>query len=184
MIAWYRLGMMLVTLVGSSACAWAHPFHISDAEIEFDSKADRLQVSLKLQALDLEQALAKIVGSKVNIERLEAKQHIADYIAKRFYVTNALEPSGDVAPVAKSSEQRSKLQLVGQELKGAWLWIYFELELPKPRNDLRLVNTILFETTDSQINSILVRHAAERTSLKTTLKQPTVKFRSEWLKTE
>lgn len=188
MIAIYRCGMLLTLCLGSSVCAGAHPFHVSDAEVEYDPPTDRVQVSLKLQALDLERALTKSVGAKVNIERVEAEKHIADYLSKRFYITNApTEPAERPERgngTEQANERRSKLHLVGQELKGAWLWLYFELELPQPRTELRLVNTILFDENDRQINSIFVRFKSERASLKTTVEQPTAKFRTEWLKTQ
>ncbi len=191
----HRVGFLLATIIGcwSNNVLAVHPFHISTAEVEYDAKTDRLQVSLKLQALDLEQILAKLAGEKVNIDLPAADPKITDYLQNRFYLSRVDldKPLGStttsnehLAPATARTEALTKLHLVGRELKGAWLLVYFELELPRQRDELQLVNTVLFETTESQINTILVRHSAQRTSLKTTLKQPSAKFPSEWMKTE
>lgn len=168
--------MTLITL-GGTGLAGAHPFHISTAEVEFDAQTDRLQVSLKLQAIDLEQALARLTGKRIVIEQAEAAERITELLDRSFYLTT----EASVATQARES-QRSKVQWVGHELEGAWLWLYFELELPPQREGLRLFNTILFETNDSQINTVSVRHGNQRATLKLTPKQPSAKFASQWLK--
>lgn len=162
---------VLLLALGWAIPACAHPFHISTAEVEYDAQTDRLQVSLKLQAIDLEQALARLAGKRIVIEQAEAAEQIAELLGRSFYVSAEAKES-----------PRSQIHWVGQELKGAWLWLYFELELPPQRAELRLFNTILFDSNDSQINTVSVRHGNQRTTLKLTPKQPSAKFESQWLK--
>ncbi len=180
----------------------AHPFHISTAEVEYDVKTDRLQVSLKLQAIDLEQLLSQTAGERVSIEQADTPERITELLNRTFFLasnetvpTQAAtatsshgSPSRDTissAPEFQSQETtqhtRSKVHWVGQELKGAWLWIYFELELPTARAQLQLFNTVLFEATDSQINTVSVRHGKQRTTLKFSIKQPSANFDTRWL---
>lgn len=189
--------------------AVAHPFHISSAEIEYDAGSDRLQVSLKLQAVDMEQALAKLAGKRIKLEQADIDAWLVEYLDRHLYLTavvpmdaegnpqpqraraqrppetgtSAKEAEGDSGQVAQAQRVplRSRVHWVGSELKGAWMWIYFELELPPARDDLQLVNTVLFDTNTGQINTVSVRHAGQRTTLKLTSQQPSEKFPAQWM---
>lgn len=200
-------GLVLLWSLGS-ACA--HPFHISSAEVEFDPKTERLQVSLKVQAIDFEQALSQMVGRRSKLEQANAEELIVAYLARHFYLTPSPTAMDQAEPTfketAKYAQQEaytegpftpnspsqnsppssSSVHWVGRELKGAWLWLYFELELPRARDrlaceNLRLVNSVLCECNAGQINTVSVRHAGQRATLKTTSQQPSEKFLSLWM---
>src|SRR5687767_2105837 len=53
----YALGCAFACLCTSSLTA--HPFHTTTAEMEFNAKTGRLEVSLRVLASDLEEALAR-----------------------------------------------------------------------------------------------------------------------------
>lgn len=179
--------------------AAAHPFHISSAEIEYDPGSDRLQVSVKLQAVDLERALAQMSGKRIKLEQAGVDEWVVAYLDRHLYLTqtvplntaddpqairrplkNAVENPSQVAQ-AKDIPPRSRVHWVGSELKGAWIWLYFELELPLTRDDLQLFNTVLFDTNTGQINTVSVRHAGQRVALKLTSQQPSQKFLAQWM---
>ncbi len=169
-------------LVGWQGVVSAHPFHISTAEVEYDAKSQRLQVSLKLQAIDLEQALAGMTGERVDIEQPQATEKIVELLNRTFYLAGADNSVvADKLANLESTAPQSKLHWVGQELKGAWLWLYFELELPEERRQVKLFNRVLFETNESQINTVSVRHGTQRTTLKMTSKQPSADFEPQWM---
>ncbi|MEO8268632.1 MAG: DUF6702 family protein [Aureliella sp.] len=201
------IAMILLWCIGS-ACA--HPFHISSAEVEFNPKTDRLQVSLKLQAIDFEQALSKMIGERSKLDQDNAEELIVVYLARHFYLTpspatadqaeNTAERPAKIAQSEASGEDpstpdtssesafqsSSRVHWVGRELKGAWLWLYFELELPPARDkmardDLQLVNTVLCECNAGQINTVSIRHAGQRATLKMTSQQPSEKFLPLWM---
>ena len=201
---------MGLALLWCLAPACAHPFHISSAEVEFNPTTDRLQVSLKVQAIDFEQALSQMVGQPSKLEQADADELIVAYLARHFYLaplpssTEPVEstaespaentpqedhPKGPLTPNSSSQDSplsSSRVHWVGRELKGAWLWLYFELELA-PAHDklasenLRLVNTVLCECNTGQINTVSVRHAGQRATLKMTSQQPSEKFLSLWM---
>lgn len=191
--------------------AAAHPFHISTAEMEYDAQTDRIQVSLKLQAVDLEQELARISGQRINIEQPQAQRQIIEFLGRNFYLTDhssakarsarpvdgneadrdyadrdgsveSRDVKDDLPGGGHSPAPRSQVHWIGQELKGAWLWLYFELELPPQRQELQLINTVLFELNSSQINTVSVRHGGQRTTLKMTSQHPASNFEAQWLK--
>ncbi len=190
--------------------ASAHPFHISSAEMEYDSKTDRLQTSLRVQAIDFEQALSKMVGERITLEQTNADEWIVAYLQRHFYLTPASAqparvetsvanpreaapgPDGSKglasshSPLEEPQTIASNVHWVGRELKGAWLWLYFELELPSTSNGpvregLRLVNTVLCECNANQINTVSVRYAGQRQTLKMTSQQPSREFRTQWM---
>ncbi len=195
---------MLNFITGQAASAWlllwmsslavAHPFHISSAEFEYDAGSDRLQVSLKLQAVDVERALARLAGKPIKLEQAGVQQWLVSYLDRHLYLTSYVPPQADVEPVLSDIARdpsrvelppgagpRSRVHWVGSELKGAWMWLYFELELPPTRDNLQLVNTVLFDTNSGQINTVSVRHAGQRVALKLTTQQPSEKFPAQWM---
>lgn len=204
-----RIAAVVIVVLCTPAMAVAHPFHISSAEIEYDAGSDRLQVSLKLQAVDMERALAKLAAKRIKLEQADIDVWLVEYLDRHLYLTPAVAvdvqgnsliqgplaqgPPAQVPPLPDAEEDadqllqasrdplRSRVHWVGSELKGAWMWIYFELELPPARDNLQLVNTVLFDTNTSQINTVSVRHASQRTTLKLTSQQPSEKFPTQWM---
>ncbi len=167
----YVLACWLVLCMAPSL--WAHPFHISTAEIEYHAPTARLQVSVKVQATDIERAVARMTGQRFQLEQADAAERLSRYLAAGFYVSVASDDA--------TAEQTSKLHWVGSELKGAWLWCYFELELPVTDQPLQLVDKLLCEVNDAQINTLSVRFGQQRASLKLTQQQPSTKFMTQWL---
>lgn len=204
-----RIAAVVTVVLCIPAMAVAHPFHISSAEIEYDAGSDRLQVSLKLQAVDMERALAKMAGKRIKLEQADIDEWLVEYLNRHLFLTPAVAvdvqgnslaqgslaqgalaqgaplteaaEDADQLPQANRSPLRSRVHWVGSELKGAWMWIYFEFELPPARDNLQLVNTVLFDTNTSQINTVSVRHARQRTTLKLTSQQPSEEFPAQWM---
>lgn len=90
-----------------------HPVHETVAEMEWNPKTDRMEVSLRLDVLD-EQWLAKQAG---NAEA--AKSWRLNYLKKKFRIT---EPEGAGQPVTSS------YHWIGRQQKGAHVWWFFEIE--------------------------------------------------------
>lgn len=116
-----------------SARAELHPFHISVAEAEWNPETDRLEVSLKLHAVDLERALTRQGKRKVNLETdQEAEQLCTSYLEQHFFLTLREnvpdDPSAEIESIAK--ENRSRIKLIGREFDKTWLLLYFEMKLP------------------------------------------------------
>ncbi len=188
----------------------AHPFHISTAEVDYNAETRRLEVGLKLHAVDTERALTRLAGRKVNVEKNGVvTKLLTRYLAENFYITgktNLVEiagrDAGDTAGTASdvpaptsapeaapapanrvlvNQAMRSKVHFVGKELETTWLWLYFELEVEENQGELVLVNSVLLDLTEDQINTVSVRYAGRRHALKTSAKQPWVEFPREWL---
>ncbi len=188
-------GLAQTLILGSLAIfaesAAAHPFHISTAEMEWDAKTNRIQVSLKLQAADFESALSQLAGKRINIDKGSLDELITTYLDRHFFLAGQPDAKTQPAENRPSGHTRSQAHFLGLQLKGTWLMLYFELELPANRDvptdnattdtGWTLSNTVLFETTEGQINTIAVRHSNQRTALKMTRQEPSAEFKSEWL---
>ena len=183
----------LLVLACPSVCL-GHPFHISLAEVEYNAASQRLEVSLKLHASDLERALQRARGRKVDIEAEDIGKEVEAYLDGHFYLVtsdalarreedSSLEAGED--PIA-----RSKSRWVGKELQATWIWLYFELELPAGADsqeafgDYALVNTVLLDLIEDQINTVTVRSGVRRHALKMTRKSPWQRFPASWIEKE
>jgi hypothetical protein len=185
-------------LVWGLACflgvAWAevhafasHPFHISVAELEWNSQSRRIEVSLKLQSLDTDQALSLLTKQRVNIETAaEPGKLLERFLQANFFLVPAdqVEVSEPREPKFPEDIVRSTVHYVGHELEVTWLWVYFELELDNTtvsrvvaeNGEWLLVNSVLLDITEGQINTVSVRQQAKKLSKRTTIRQPWLKI--------
>ena len=161
----------------------SHPFHISVAELEWNAESRRIEVSLKLQSLDTDQALSKMAKKRVNIETVaEPEKLLADFLTKHFYLVPAdrVDVSEPRQPKLADQAERSKVHYIGHELEVTWLWVFFELELDEAtidrlaanQGDWVLVNSVLLDITEGQINTVSIRRDTKKISKRTTIKQP------------
>jgi hypothetical protein len=187
--AWLLI-LVLVTLTSNVS---AHPFHISIAEVEYNAKSARYEVSLKIHVSDLERAISATAERNVNIAKdQEADKLLTDYLNEHFFLTSTenLQDNKEGNQHLKPGAEHSKVHFIGKEIEATWLWLYVELEYAEPAgtksestiarsedlDNLLLVNTILLDVTDAQINTVSFRDKNKKHSFKTTLKQPWAKI--------
>ncbi len=174
-----------IGLLPQSSFAVNHPFHISTAEVEFNAESGRLEVGLKLQSIDLDKALSRFAGKKVDSELdKDADELIKRYVGEHFYLAPGELPNEDTTTTNDSNSIRkpkyelpkrpdAEITFVGKQFETKWVWVFFEFEPPKDKEKLLLVNTVLFEINDGQINTTLLRKKGLRpTALKTTNATP------------
>lgn len=163
--------------------AWVHPFHVSVAELEWNAQTERLEVSLKLHASDLERALTLRAKRKINLEQDDADGKLcAAYIQEHFFLTEleGVENSRGDLPPGLDERPRSKVNFIGKEFDKSWIVLFFEMERPESEKPLALVNTVLLDLTDGQINTVTVRTGAKKHGSKTNVKTRWVPFEDAW----
>lgn len=69
--------------LNSRCCGNGHPYHTSSAELDWNAESKRWEVALRIHAGDLELALTRQAGKKVDIESEKAQSLIIDYLAAR-----------------------------------------------------------------------------------------------------
>ena len=174
---------IFVCLLGIASAVQAaspalHPFHTSVAELEYNVKSKRIEVSLKLHSTDMDNALSAVMGKRVDVEKDKIDKELTEYLESHFYL---LPESAAKAEEITEKTPLSKVHFVGKELEKGWLWVYFEMELPKTDEELALVNTLFLERIKDQINTISVRAHAKRESMKMTRKKLWHPFDRAWL---
>ncbi len=180
MLAWCAIAL--------NAQAVNHPFHISTAEVEYNPTSKRLEVGLKCQSVDLEKALSRLAGKKIDIEKDPVVDELATrYLTARFYLAVVPPASKDKSASTNIEQEvpnppKEPIKLVGKEFETTWVWIYFETPIPAGDEPLVLVNRVLFEVNTGQINTSLIRYEGKRDALKATTLKPFQSFKREWLK--
>lgn len=160
------VGSFILAVATSSA--WAHPFHTSVAELDWNASTHRWEVSVRIHAGDLELALAQIAGKKVDIESTQATEWIRQYVESHFLIA----PQAELEKLNSQSELSTKLvapkqgssrmEWIGQEFEGGWMWLYFELQPPEMDQPLALVSQLLTDINEDQINIVSIRGATKK----------------------
>lgn len=144
-----------------------HPFHVSVSSIRYASAEKSLQITMKIFADDLEEALNQKPYRKegesyvdvLNPENSEAISHkVEQYIRQHFEIMvngNRVEPA-----------------FLGYEIEDMAMWCYLEVKDIKKLKNIRIRNSVLIETFDDQVNIVHVNNYDDIKSLKLSGNQP------------
>ena len=154
----------------------SHPFHVTTAEARWNQESGRLEISVRCHPIDLENALRKMTGKQVDLDKTpEVDSLITEYLNQNFILRDPAKKAKEVAdlkvkqPVEEAKVEaqpgRAKLHWVGKEIDAKWAWLYFELEPESGAGDLTLTDTLLMEVLEDQTNTVLVLQGTKRKSL-------------------
>ncbi|TAE70300.1 MAG: hypothetical protein EAZ85_11950 [Bacteroidetes bacterium] len=117
-----------------------HDFHTSIAEVNFNTKNNTWEVSLRVFTDDLENILSKIHKKDIKIEKNDTKNDamIQKYIQENFELIY--------------KKQKANFKWIGKEVEADAVWNYFELKFDKKNPQFQVKNSILIETFDDQLN--------------------------------
>lgn len=124
-----------------------HPGHATYTEIDWNDKTSRVEVAMRLDAVD-EETLLRSLSKKhdCKIADVSDKMRLA-YLVDHF----RLEPSD---PRAKSASIAKRYRWVGRELKKAEAWWYFEVESADGKPPSRLSHSVLWDIDDRFVHTI------------------------------
>ncbi|MEM7154060.1 MAG: DUF6702 family protein [Myxococcota bacterium] len=142
---------LLAGLAGAlvARSAGAHPYHVSTAEAWV--RDGRLEVALKVSPEDLQEALRRAAGKKVDIDG-DISALIRAYLRKHFTVRG---PDGLVP-----------MKWVGSEVEVETAWLYFEYETPGSAKGYALYSGVFFDIAPAQVNRVLVHHGTASRTLR------------------
>ncbi len=100
----------------------SHPNHTSLAEIEFNTKTGRFEVSLCVWPEDLEKALEKMVEETLKLNEDNVKEHVPKYLRNNFKLVGA-------------DSSAWTIRWVGAEIDVKKTWLYFEM-VPASKADV------------------------------------------------
>jgi len=153
------LGMMLVLAAAQVA---AHPFHESQAEIDYRDGCSCLEITLQVKPEEMEAALVRSRAPRLPLEDARMQQPLKDYVLQRFVLIDA-------------AQKVIELQWVGLEINSLGAWIYLQsgaAQLP-----LQLRNDVLLEHEAEQTNRVVFRAKDSQQSLRFSRNSP----RLQWL---
>jgi len=157
------LALSVVLLLSGQVLA--HPRHVSIAEAEWNAKTQRLEIALKVNPLDLEQALRRASNRPIDLDKSAGiDQLMQDYLARSFVVQEA-------------DGTRAKLIWVGHEADLKEAWLYFEVPLKNGPDNVRFGDGVFFELLPDQANTINFRVGSLRKSLTFTVDRLDAVFR-------
>ncbi|MBM3265721.1 MAG: hypothetical protein FJY97_20185 [candidate division Zixibacteria bacterium] len=139
----------------SSVASSGHAFHVSVCEIEHNPSDSTLEISFKLFADDLEEALKTAGAGVLKLgtpeENEEADRHIARYLSQHVRI----EINGK--PVS--------WRFLGKETEADALWCYAEIPGTSSVKTIAVTSTVLLEVFEDQANLVHVRVGGQRKSL-------------------
>jgi hypothetical protein len=133
--------ILFVTLAGFIV---PHRFYLSLTEIHIDSKKQTMDISCKLFTDDLQDALFKKYGKKIDIassaKNKDVEALLEKYINENFRIT-----------IGGKSE---KLSFVGFETETDATWCYLEKVPFKDKGKVSIMNTLLYDYLPEQSNMV------------------------------
>lgn len=147
----YRFLCIAVALMCLSANVTAHQQKAGISDILLNQRSGKLEVAHRFFLHDAEHAIKHLFGKTADIYRDErTQQRFADYLQSQFHLRDG---EGQVL----------KLDSVGFEIDGKFIWVYQELSLPTPfPKSLWLKQDALRALWSKQINTVNIeaRNAA------------------------
>lgn len=147
-------GLLLALLMLPSgnflSLAQAHPFHVSVTEAEWNREKLQLEVAVRVDANDLEQALRKQFGPGTVLEQPDTEARLEGYVRQNWQTRAA-----DGTAV--------RLAWVGFEIEEQTAWIYFAVPLPQGWKGSTVTHRLLLEEVSEQSNLLILREAARGT---------------------
>lgn len=143
--------------------SFLHPFHVSVSSIRYASEENALQITMKIFADDLEEALNKPPYRNarepyvdvLNPENINAlSQKVEQYIRENF----ELSLNGELA----------KPVFLGFEIEDMAMWCYMEVRDVEKVENIKVRNSVLVNTYDDQVNIVHVDYHDHVKSMKLT----------------
>ncbi len=152
----FLLVMCLLWGSASSGLFARHPIHASITTVDLNAKTRSLEISCKIFADDLEEAIRKSTGVQLYIgSAKENKTQTATKIEE--YLRNHFRIEADGKPLPRWT-------FVGRELEGDAVWCYLEVPNVPALKRLLLSNTVLTDVHDDQTNLVNVTINGQRRS--------------------
>ncbi len=140
-----------------------HPFHVSVSSVRYAEAEQSLQITIKIFADDLEDALneppyradGQPYVDVLNPKDTDALNRVVEaYVRKHFEIT--------------VNGKTAKPVYLGYELEGLAMWCYLEVKEVIKVEQIKVHNTILTASFDDQTNIVHVDYQDEIKSLKLT----------------
>lgn len=148
-------GFAFLVTIGSMVGGWAddghasHPNHVTNAEVNWNSKTGNFEVALCVWPVDLETVLTTQQGKPVDLDKSEnVDAMIQQYIEKNFLIRRRVGNDDEALPTPK-------IRWVGFENNIKQAWLYFEIKTDdKTFEDWTIESRVFFELNEDQLNQV------------------------------
>lgn len=136
-----------------------HPVHETVAEIEWNAETRRLEVALRLDALDEQWLRKRHQKGEPNVAKWALP-----YLQERFRI----------APLPKDKQQpdSTTYHWVGRDEEGAHVWWFFEIATADQQPPTVIEQRMLWQREENYTHRILVLDQVPRRSLTLTIQRP------------
>lgn len=165
------LALALASLFATQAWA-SHPYHVSKAEVAWNSKTGNFEVAMCVWPADLEKALTARADKPVDLDKVEnLDELLKSYVESKFIVRKRPEDQQRLEGKQGKSQPSpaSQIRWVGHEKNNKEAWLYFEVTGNKLPAQWTITNRIFFELNDDQLNQIQLKVGAKLSSHISTL---------------
>ncbi len=148
---------------------FSHKFYVSISQIELNREAKSLEISIRLFAHDLEEAVFRNSKEKLllgsNKENPKAKELILAYLKSNFEIIQ--------------SEKAIAYKLLGFELENDIIWLYVEASYKQIIKDIEISNSLITDLFEDQKNIINFKDKGKTQSQICTKTKPKYSFRTD-----
>jgi len=148
------LSVLMCSLALLCTPGWAHPYHTSFAEMEWNSDGTELEVSLRVLPEDFEQALSWHAGKAITLEQQTLAKPVAEsYLNEHFQLVRTDRLTGSSIDASTDTNVDYPLTLEGYEVAYDETWLYFVIAAPRDAS-LTLRNSLMMDVNDTQTNRV------------------------------
>ena len=125
------LAVCLAGMILTSSNIFAHPYHVSRTELNWNPKTGNFEVALCLWPADLEKALSRDQGKSIDLDKVEnLDEMLKAYIEKKFFIRGIVKSADSKADSADETITPT-VRWVGHEKDMKQAWLYFEVVVDK-----------------------------------------------------
>ena len=143
-----------------------HPFYLTVTDMKYNDKNKSLEIACKMFTNDLEGALKKTTGKKVDIlnpqDKKEVEKILFDYITKRLSIN--------------LNGKLKTLRFIGYEKEEDVIWTYMEIEKCEKPKQLHITTSLLYDFIKDQINLASIEVGGSKQSSKVSNPDKEIKF--------
>jgi hypothetical protein len=147
--------LFLLLLFSLSSFKTDHKFYLSVTEIEYNQKAQSLQIISRVFIDDLEKLLQKRYDTSILLSEKNESKKVTEHLIK--YIGQKLEIEVD--------GKAYKLNYIGKEYENDMALIYLEIPNVPEFKNIRIKNMILTDMFSEQKNLVHVEYKGETKSL-------------------
>lgn len=159
-----KISGLLIILISISA--FSHKFYVSISQIDVNKKDEVLEISIRLFADDLEEAIKKETGKILLLgsynQNPDSEKLIVSYLKNNFIV--------------KQKEAKINFKFIGYEMEKDIIWIYLENPFDPEIEKLHISNTLIISLYEDQKNIINLINSENTKSQICTKTNPAYQF--------